>query len=708
MGFVLERNVLGRVLEFLEFESIVGLYCTGDRHFLSLLYQDSPTYARLHSTSRFMCGRFPTAVQNWSSLRHLEIKTVSVLAEQPLVTQRAILSLPTTLRSLTLLTPEAEFILEEKDPLRLADLHRVFMQSFPNAQAHKHPKMINLESFFPYLEKLVINARGALKRVEALMVSCDLFVLPKSLHTLEWLGNELLDDEVLDYLPADLVNLTLDEGLLLSRYQNQPYDSKPYLPSQLQTLVWRHSFSSGALPPSIGVIDALPRSLRTLECPGIRRFDASLLSYFPPHITKLKLPFFNDPTKLTFLPPALTELELPHVTIDDWNHVGPLLPVALKSLFINFSPITLLSLVNWELLPSDLERLTVWGNGLLLNHTDKSVLPLSLKYLDLSLHDIGEGECNTLEGIWPPQITFLKIPGPSSTFDNPHLNQIPRNLYYLSMDSILAQDISLLPRRLLRLTLDCASSSSLLGLPPLLAELIVVVFDLLTDQFVNALPSTLQVLRIDYFSGTHSINLETCRWPRSLTSLHLAPPSLLFTDQAILNLPSSLIKLANHLDIAAESIELLPRDLQLLSCNQLLNISDDPIIWPPQLNSLCYASGILKPSHLAALPRSLTSLIMPKENPIDPDHFHLLPFGISSFIVHSSRPTVRQYHDWNGPYDLHTRELIRRPALVNQLPTAPVRSTRSSEASSSSSNASSSNSSGEHSSSGSKRACIIS
>lgn len=656
----LSKSTLRRVFEFLEFTELTRLYRTGDSKIAEALRNSMPYKIDLHCETRFMYGTWPTLVAQCDRLQHLELRTVSKLAELPEETAQGILALPSTLRSLILDTPEAELMLLERDEARLEALHKKYIAEALHPNPVNKPKMLNLAEMFPHLEHLEV--RGG-----HVFASHDFCVLPPKLTSLDFGLNNLIDDEIFDYLPTSIKTLKVGAGVRLLRDPMKPTDPT-FFPPNIQSFWWyRRSAPSGDSPtPSQAQLLAIPRNLQSFHYEGLvaSAIPASLYGSLPPGLTDLDIAYSKmslNVNDLDSIPPNLTCLEL--WNISKWKPLNSLLPQTLTELVLGTVDKLHMDTLSDLALPNGLRKLEITSLEGRLPNLAAQILPPSLTYFR---HIGSKRTGTTLEGHWPEGLVELHVPGASSA--NGVEIELPLMLRKLSVDEMLASDLKKLPHRLESLTALNAIAPKLGKLPSQLRVLKTMNIPNLSNETISDLPRSLEHLELQVIEHPNAqLELGSCNWPNHLAHLSMESGLPEFTGVAVANLPHWLTHLENVPKISNELIGRLPRGLLYLNIRELtIENSATPINWPPHLRTLMIGAAPLVSHHLSELPRTLTTLFTPTDFKLEPADFERLPVQLRTINVDAKSANRKDFAAWTGPYDPETRE------LTGELPTVMV------------------------------------
>lgn len=647
----LNKSTLRRVLEFLEFTELTRLYRTGDSKIAEALRNSMPYKIDLHCETRFMYGTWPTLIAQCDHLLHLELRTVSKLAELPEETQQGILALPSTLRSLVLDTPEAELMLIERDELRLEALHKKYIAEALHPNPINKPKMINLAEMFPHLEHLKVHGGHV-------FASHDLCVLPPKLTSLDFGLNDLIDDDLFDYLPTTIKILKVGAGVRLLRDPMKPTDPT-FFPPGIQTFWWyRRSPPAGDAPtPSQAQLLSIPRNLQSFHYEGLVATTITTSQYgcLPPGLTDLEIAYSKmtlNVNELDSIPPNLTRLEL--WNISKWKPLTPLLPQTLTELVLGTIDKLHMDTFTDLGLPKGLRKLEITSLEGRLSNLAAQVLPSSLT----CFRHIGSRRTGTtLEGKWPEGLIELHVPGASSANDVEI--ELPLTLRILSVDEMFASDVKKLPHHLESLIVHNAIAPNLGKLPSQLRVLKTMNIPHLSNETISDLPRSLEHFEIQVIEHPNLVlELGSCHWPNHLAWLSMESGLPEFTGVSVANLPHWLTHLENVPKISSELVGRLPRGLLYLNIRELV-IEDKaaPINWPPHLHTLMIANATLSSHHLSEFPRTLTTLVTPTDFKLDPVDFHRLPVTLKTINVDAKSANRKDFASWTGPYDPETREL---------------------------------------------------
>lgn len=646
----LPRDILNRVWSLLKVPDLLQLYCTGDR-VLSVVFQRVTLppilfAARIH----FIYGQLPSFVQTLGAfITHFELRVLKPLAELPEVTQRSLRALSPNLHTLILVTPEAEEMLTCVDRKELKAL-RLLAASFPpQIGLNRDPKLINLSLLFPKLETLVIDSR---KETSSRFVTIDFCVIRSlPLTSLDLAYNEHIDDNILHLLPPSLKHLRLGGEARLA----PPF---PPLPPSLETFHWSRSCHHTS--PSTEAFVRFPRKLTELsedagpESSGLTNELLPLLK-----VQKLTSPNLFFMTEATRVPPNLTELSA------RWIIQTP--NFSLLNVFPN--TITSLTLEFWHIddRTIDLSQLPVSLRELMIScRTDRHGQPEGLAPpLPPNLTKYTTIASQSLEGNWPLGLKTLSVGGASNYRKHPLT--LPLALTSLSLRKLWDYDLLTLPDTLTQLwfeKLEVTGSTDDLKFPPALIKL-TATSTLLTAGMINALPTTLQVLKATTGFAPFVLDVAAVVWPPSLCELSLSSYEGSPTLQDISSLPRTLKIFESHFVIPGDSVSALPAGLEKLEFEFVGDLRVHIRNLPRRLTTLFVHGGDLEPESAPYLPRTLTHIIL---NSFEAPHPHLLPLGLYYILEMSQRPRRAQYH---GPYHAKTRKLIGPDCLKTYPPDDP-------------------------------------
>ena len=381
----------------------------------------------------------PLAHVNFSSLRHLYLKSRTCLFSHPEKCSTWLSSLPQGLETLDIFSVDAH--------------HAVWTKIAKDSSPRSQPLLRDLKALFPHLRTLRIkNPSGD---CPTRLQKVDLPLLPASLTQLS-LGSSLmitLDDlDMLSLLPASMLRLECVIGITETLDHHNIAIALSYLPSEVYYIT------------NITIID------------NFELYNATMIGAFPHQVTDMEIlnngmtssEGIYDPFKL---PPSLTKLdiELPHAfTLAE---------------FVSFLPRTLIefsvlaqhthlfqpqdeALLVW---PPLLESLSIWNASM--RQDQISQLPASLTklvishYLDMPIQSRNAKERKMSAKIFPPNLTHLSLAlkALSSTFQLLTIDhEFPSNLHNLTITYSGPADINIqfmekLPKHLSIFSLNSSS-----------------------------------------------------------------------------------------------------------------------------------------------------------------------------------------------------------------------------------------------------------
>lgn len=270
----------------------------------------------------------------------------------------------------------------------------------------------SLSDCFPNLELLSLD--GKFKYSHELMAA-----LPPTLTSLTARQIEIEDSQLIDFsqrLPRCLAYLKLD-----SYFKEIPLDFWQHLPPALTTLngVWT---STNPNHPDSEILPLLPRSLTDLSLNTLGVLSIKSLQGLPPSLTTFST---TTTENLDFLPSIFPSLQTLSILIYD-AHIVPFLPPTLtklvgKIISLQVAPsqwpknLTCIHAMIENEADSIVDSLPTWLQTLTLELTTLSMdtisrLPRSLTGLEVVFYDLNE------DVVFPPQLTSLKL-NPSAGCD---------------------------------------------------------------------------------------------------------------------------------------------------------------------------------------------------------------------------------------------------------------------------------------------------
>lgn len=632
-------EVLSVVFESLNVDDLLRLWKTGDRHLQLALDHSAWRRVRLYDDCTYPRCQWPTFAVRWSSqICHLEIRTSAPLLDHPATTLACIKALPSTLRSLTLRTPQAEEILVEQDERALSALTALYRSIEPLST--EIPKMTNLAAMFPQLEALQITGD------EHVMTDFDLFTLPPQLTQLIWSSNANLSDACLKYLPSSITSLQLGSGVNLD---NSSPTASCALPPNLETFIWNRR-TYNAWHPTEGQLKALPRTLTRLEIRGIWEFPYSLVSSLPFSLTSLVLgsrPRINWITAP--LPAHLTRLELDMDDETPSEKLLAVLPSNLTELELR-AAIRAFNDEDVKNLPTTLLKLKLRGASEITRDGISALPPSLTQYI----HEGPNSTLSTLEGIWPQRIQVIEVKCNSSPpSENPSALSLPICLAQLSLNQLELHDLPWLPKTLQYLSVGRIEEIMGAELPPQLRTLIVAYSEIILTRQLAKLPRTLTTLCIGAVGRLCSVIIAQCNFPENFAKLSWPFYHDPVTIDDVKSLPQSL----THLELPnVTKFDLTA--LALLSQKSLKELR------------LPVAHG-LTGEHLKLLPRALEGLqIRLEAGELKDDQVEDLPRSLTSLFLRGSYPDLTEACASLLPRNLKSWDL---PSIIAQAPIAARR-----------------------------------
>jgi Leucine-rich repeat (LRR) protein len=363
-------------------------------------------------------------------------------------------------------------------------------------------RILDLQRVFPSLVHLHIHGSSIID------YSCLLAGLPQNLKTFDFRFSTSFQNIHIASLPRSVTSITLEvarqlrlEGILA-------------LPPNLEVL------NISDVDLTVLALEALPRTLKTLDLSFLSVFPSESISKLPPGLKSLKLvrDYSITAGAIKQLPRTLTELHQsenyrmsdlaaanlpPGLTFLDWNGTKDLSPEAIEILPRSLKTLLLdryTNVINPVIhnLPPGLTKLSL-ANNKDIDDESAEKLPRSLTWLHLPSNTI-----LSTAGIrnLPHMLTYLDLLS-NNAFDDSTVAALPRGLKCLKLGSTLitTDSTALLPRGLESLYLpkiDTWVDCGIEHLPRTLTVLDLTKCTALTDACMSLMPRKLVILRLRY------------------------------------------------------------------------------------------------------------------------------------------------------------------------------------------------------------------